>query len=110
MHYNQEPLCCNKDEGQPNKQTFKSGEALGTPSFAFKLCLTWFFFMRSWTLGRSLPCSMELAMGSRSITHNWMRKRRGPWRSGGQSKSQGLAGKGFPVERFPGLWFWGQGA
>ena len=31
--------------------------------------------MRSWTLGRSLPCSMELAMGSRSVTHNWMRKR-----------------------------------
>lgn len=45
--------------------------------FAVRLCLTWFFFMRSWTLGRSLPCSLELAMGSRSVTHNWMRKEGG---------------------------------
>lgn len=74
-----------------------SGEALGTYSFAFSLCLTWFFFMRSWTLGRSLPCSLELAMGSRSVTHNWMRKVGGDqWRSGGQRKSEGLDnGAGF---------------
>lgn len=38
--------------------------------FTLALCLTWFFFMRSWTLGKSLPCSRELAMGSRSVTHS----------------------------------------
>lgn len=63
-------------EGEPeNPQVLRktislSQEALGTFPFAFCLCLTWFFFMRSWTLGRSLPCSLELAMGRRSVTHN----------------------------------------
>lgn len=56
--------------GLKEKRTSRSEEALGAFAFGFGLRLTWFFFMSSWTLGRSLPCSLELAMGRRSVTHN----------------------------------------